>query len=127
MQAYVKNSVKAVELYLKAFGAELGYHVFHPDGTYLHAELMRNGKLFLAVSEAGENFNTEVIPKYPVMNFPAEFETAAGVQNAYAVLSERSPIRTPLRALPWSDCCADIVDQFGVYWYLTVPQHRPEE
>jgi uncharacterized glyoxalase superfamily protein PhnB len=49
------------------------------------------------------------------------------VRKAYAVLSESAAVCTPLRVLPWSDCCADLVDRFGVYWYLTVPQHRPAE
>lgn len=31
---YVKNSPKAVELYKKAFGLELGYHVMNGDNTY---------------------------------------------------------------------------------------------
>ena len=127
MQVYVKGSDKAVELYQRAFGAVMGYNVRNSDGTFLHAELMRNGEFFLAVSEAGDNFNTEVIPKYPVMNFSVEFENAEAVRKAYEVLSENSPICTPIRVLPWSNCCADIVDRFGVYWYITVSQHRPAE
>ena len=127
MQVYVKGSDKAVELYQRAFGAVMGYSVRNSDGTYLHAELMRNGEFFLAVSEAGDNFNTEVIPKYPVMNFSVEFENEEAVRKAYQVLSENSPICTSIRVLPWSDCCADIVDRFGVYWYITVPGHRPAE
>jgi PhnB protein len=125
MQVYVKGSQQAVEMYQSAFGAEMGYNVRNPDGTFMHAELMRNGQFFLAVSEAGDDFNTAVIPKYPVMNFSVEFENEAAVRKAYQVLSENSPICTSIRVLPWSDCCADIVDRFGVYWYITVPGHRP--
>lgn len=127
IQAYVKGSMDAVELYKKAFGAELGYNVLNSDGSYYHAELMRSGKIFLAVSEIGENFNTDVIPKYPNMNFGIVLNNEEAVRKAYSVLSEGASICTPLRALPWSDLCADVVDRFGVYWYITVPQHRPAE
>lgn len=127
IQAYVKGSIDAVELYKKAFGVELGYNVRNPDGSYFHAELMLNGKVFLAVSEIGENFCTDVIPKYPNMNFGIVLDDEKTVRKAYSVLSEDAAICTPLRALPWSDLSADIVDRFGVYWYLTVPQHRPAE
>jgi uncharacterized glyoxalase superfamily protein PhnB len=88
---------------------------------------MLSGKLFLAVSEIGENFYTDVIPKYPNMNFGIVLNNEEAVRAAYSVLSEDAPICTPLRALPWSDLSADVVDRFGVYWYLTIPQHRPAE
>lgn len=127
IQAYVKGSIDAVELYKKAFGAELGYNVLNPDGGYFHAELMLNGKVFLAVSEIGENFCTDVISKYPNMNFGIVLDSEEAVREAYSVLSEGASICTPLRTLPWSDLSADVVDCFGVYWYLSVPQHRPAE
>ncbi len=125
--AYVKGSIDAVELYKKAFGAELGYNVLNPDGGYFHAELIRSGKVFLAVSEVGENFCTDVIPKYPNMNFGIVLDDEEAVREAYKILSEDAVMCTPLRILPWSDLSADVVDRFGVYWYLTVPQHRPTE
>jgi PhnB protein len=127
IQAYIKGSIDAVELYKKAFGAELGYNVLNPDGGYYHAELMISGKPFLAVSEIGENFCTDVIPKYPNMNFGIVLDDEKAVRKAYSVLCEDAAICTPLRVLPWSDLSADVVDRFGVYWYLTVPQHRPAE
>ncbi|HML22600.1 MAG TPA: VOC family protein [Aggregatilinea sp.] len=127
IQIYAKGSVEAVEFYQRAFGAELGYNVKHPDGTFLHAEIMVNGESFLAVGEAGDDFMTEVFPKYPAMSFGMVLDDEDAVRKAYEVLSEGAAVCTPLRVLPWSDCCADIVDRFGVYWYLTVPQHRPAE
>jgi len=126
IQAYVKGSVDAVELYKRAFDAELGYNVRSSDGSYFHAELMRNGKPLLAVSEVGEDFITDVPAKYPNMSFGVVLDDEEAVRRAYGALSEGAPICTPLRTLPWSDLCADVVDRFGVYWYLTVPQHRPE-
>lgn len=127
IQVYVKGSLEAVALYKKAFEAELEYNVLNPEGGYFHAELSVNGKLFLAVSEVGENFNTDVFPQYPNMNFGIVLDDEEALQNAYSVLSGGAAIKTPLRTLPWSDLCADIVDRFGIYWYLTVPQHRPDK
>jgi PhnB protein len=127
IQVYAKGSGEAVEFYKKAFGAELGYHVLNPDGGYFHAELTINGKPFLAVSEIGEDFNTEVVPKYPNMNFGVILDNTEAVRQAYSILSDGAATKTALRALPWSDLCADVVDRFGVYWYLSVPQHRPAE
>lgn len=127
IQAYVKGSIDAVELYKKAFGAEVGYNVLNPDGGYYHAELIRSGKVFLAVSEIGENFCTDVIPKFPNMNFGIVLEDEEAVRKAYNILSEDAATCTPLRVLPWSDLSADVVDRFGVYWYISVPQHRPTE
>ena len=39
MQAYVKGSDKAVELYQKAFNAKLISEYKNEDGSYIHAEL----------------------------------------------------------------------------------------
>jgi PhnB protein len=126
VQAYVKGSADAVELYKRAFGVELGYHVRNSEGGFFHAELERNGRPFLAVSEVGKDFIMDVTAKYPNMSFGVVLDDEEAVRRAYGALSEGAPICTPLRTLPWSDLCADVVDRFGVYWYLTVPQHKPE-
>ncbi len=28
--------------------------------------------------------------------------------------------------LPWSPLAATVMDRFGVRWYITLPQHRPD-
>lgn len=61
------------------------------------------------------------------MNFGIVLDDEEAVREAYKILSEDAVMCTPLRILPWSDLSADVVDRFGVYWYLTVPQHRPTE
>ena len=119
---YVKNSVEAVELYKKAFCLDLGYHVKNPDGTYFHSELYKNGKEFLSVVEA-PNGN---IGEYTVQ-LGVTFADEAEVRKAYALLSEGGTIKTPIGPLPWSPCAADVIDKFGVWWYITVPQHRPPD
>jgi PhnB protein len=29
--------------------------------------------------------------------------------------------------LPWSPLATIVMDKFGVRWYITLPQHRPED
>lgn len=119
---YVKNSVDAVELYKEAFGLELGYHVRNPDGTYFHSELYKDGQEVLSVVESSNNYMEEKIVQLSV-----SFDSEAAVEKAYALLSEGGTIKTPLGPLPWSPCAADVIDRFGVWWYITAPQHYPPD
>jgi PhnB protein len=123
-QVYVRGSAEAVRLYLKAFGLTLEYHVLNDDGSFFHAELFSDGEFFLAVSEASTDVPAGFIPP---MQFGVEFKDEAGVLNAFELLKPGAAITLPVGRLPWSDCCASLVDSFGVNWYLTVPQHKPEE
>lgn len=122
MGLYVKNSVEAVELYKEVFGLELGYHVKNPDGTYFHSELYKDGQEFLSVVESSNNYMEENIAQLGV-----SFDSEAAVEKAYALLSKGGTIKTPLGPLPWSPCAADVIDRFGVWWYITAPQHYPPD
>lgn len=132
IQVYVKGSTEAVAEYQQAFGASLGYHVQNSDGTYMHAELAVDGKNFLAVSEAATDIGHRLLQEYspeqyPPMNFGVVLADEAAVRQAYDVLSAEGLVLLPLGKLPWSDCCANVIDRFGVFWYLSVPQHRPDD
>ncbi|MDF2906005.1 MAG: 3-demethylubiquinone-9 3-methyltransferase [Herbinix sp.] len=125
LQAYIIGSVEAVEFYQKAFGAILGYHVKHKDGTFMHAELYLDGQLLLALSEAGSSVGFENMSRYspgdyPTMNFCVSLESEDLVKKAYETLVEGGNILLPLGPLPWSACCANVVDRFGVFWYISV-------
>ncbi len=48
---YIKNTKEAVVFYQEAFGMTLGYYEKFPDGTYMHAELQKDGITIFAVSE----------------------------------------------------------------------------
>ena len=130
-QVYIKGSAEAVELYMKAFGAELGYNVRNDDGSYYHAELSMDGRPMLAVSEAKSDIGiadkSKYTPEcYPPMQFGVTLSGERDVAMAYDILKEGANILLPLGKLPWSDCCASLVDKFGVCWYLSVRQHRPD-
>lgn len=52
-QVYVKNSLKAAQMYCNAFGAEITRAYMNEDKTaYEHCELSVNGEGFLALAEA---------------------------------------------------------------------------
>ena len=125
MQAYVKGSADAVAFYQKAFGAKLGYNVLNTDGTYIHAELYVDGQMLMAVSESNssvglENINRHSSSDYPTMNFGINLDSEEAVKKAYEVLIEGGNILLPLGPVPWSTCCANVIDKFGVFWYISV-------
>jgi PhnB protein len=126
---YVKNSVEAVAFYMEAFGMTLGYHARHPDGTFLHAELHKDGREIFAVSESSDDAVVQAMlaAHPPTMSYGIDFQSRAEVDKAFAMLADGGHVLRPLGALPWSPWSADVVDRFGVYWYITLPQHRPED
>lgn len=119
---YVKNSVKAVELYQNVFGLELGYYVKNPDGSFYHSELNKNGKGFLSVVEASKDKADESF-----VQLGYEFDTPEEVKRAFDLLKEGGKIDMPVGELPWSPCAASVYDKFGVWWYLSSSSHRPPE
>lgn len=117
---YVKNSPRAVELYRKAFGLELGYHVKNEDGTYFHSELTQREQEVLSVVEAKPEWENPV-------ELGLTFETREALERAFAVLKEGGAVELEPCELPWSPWAAGVRDRFGVRWYLTLRQHLPAE
>ena len=120
---YVKNSPKAVALYQSAFDLELGYHVLNKNGTYFHSELHRNGKPFCSVVEAIHDTYTAIHP----IELGVQFDTRDELARAFSLLSDGGNIELEISELPWSPCAAIVIDPFGIRWFLTMPQHKPEE
>ena len=125
---YVKNSVEAVDFYMDAFGMTLGYNAKHDDGSFLHAELQKDEKSIFAVSE---NKDEEIVrsmlaAKQPTMSCGINLDNDDELHHAYNILSEGGHVLRELGSLPWSPSSADIVDKFGVCWYIYVSQHRPD-
>lgn len=123
LQAYIQKSVEAVDFYQRAFGASLGSHVRNADGTFMHAELELDGQLLMALSESGsavgsENMKRHSPADYPTMNFCVCLGSEEAVKKAYDILIEGGIILLPLGPLPWSSCCANVIDRFGIFWYI---------
>ena len=121
---YINNTLEAVEFYQEAFGLSLGYNEKFPDGTYMHAELQKNGVNVFAVSESQNNVLVSAMRKFaknevsPTTSVGLKFDTEDEIKLAYNMLVAEGVIRRPLGPLPWSVCSADVLDKYGVYWYI---------
>ncbi len=123
-QVYVKNSFEAAKMYCKAFGAEITRAFVSADGTaYEHCELSVNGEGFLAVAEATNPCDIDIVHKYKweTMTFNVfEMGSEEAVFNAFAVLREGGVVIEPIHEVPWSSCCATVIDKFGVCWWISI-------
>ena len=124
--AYIRNTSEAVGFYLDAFGLTLGYHEKNPDGSYLHAALMQDGQEIFCVSEAQNDalvqmmLQSDIRDKRPTMSYGVTLDSEEAVRHAFAKLRQGGTVMLPIGALPWTACAAEVVDKYGVYWYLTV-------
>ncbi len=118
MQVYVKGSNKAVELYQRAFDAELVASYPHNDGTYMHAELNVYGQI-LAISETQKS---EEIITGTTMQFCLHFGEGKEdlVQKAYNELKDGAKILYPLSPCEFSVLMVDIIDKYGIRWCIFV-------
>jgi len=115
MQAYVKESGKAVEFYRMAFDAELISSVPNPDGTYYHAELDIFGQI-LALSES---INDKSIPGN-TMQFCLHLgeDQEPLLLQIYEALKDGAEILTPLGPCPYSKLLFILIDRFGINWCI---------
>lgn len=123
-QVYVINSIEAVETYCRAFGAKVTFEIQNETQTaYEHSELSVNNEPILAVAEASEAYDVSVIHrmKWQTMTFNAfELGSADAVENAFNVLSEGGVVIEKIHELPWSKCCATVIDKYGVCWWISI-------
>lgn len=126
---YVKNSREAVELYRMAFVLELGYHVLNDNGTYYHSDLLKNGQSFISVAEAGNTYIAHEIDPHHIN--PVEIgytvESKEEFDRVFSVLKENGTVLLDVCVLPWSPRAAVVQDQYGIRWFITLPQHRPAD
>ena len=123
-QVYVNNSVEAAEMYCRAFGAEVTRAFWNEDKTaYEHCELSVDGEGFLALAEAKGPCNVALIHemKWETMTFNVfEMGTEEKVHRAFEVLKEGGVVLEDIHELPWSRCCATVIDKYGVCWWVSV-------
>ena len=126
---YIHNTLSAVDFYRNAFGMTLGYNAKHDDGTYLHAELARGGRTIFAVSENREMDIVQAMlaTRQPTMSLGVNLDTDDELRHAFEILAAGGHVLREPGALPWTPLAADVVDKYGVCWYIFVSQHRPEE
>lgn len=123
-QVYVKNSMEAIEMYCKAFGAEVTFEIKNEaKDAYEHCELSVNGDLFLAVPEAANPCDISVVHReqWQTMTFNVfEMGSEEAVHKAFHVLKEGGVVVNPIHELPWSTCCATVIDKYGVCWWISI-------
>lgn len=125
---YTKNSKEAVTFYCNVFELELDYHVLDNEGNYFHAELLKDGDPLLAISEA----NDANLPNGFSLSYsnPVELGYTVNSDNEFyrivSILKEEGKVITEVCSFQWSPLAAVIMDKFGVRWYITLPQHRPD-
>lgn len=121
---YIHNTREAADFYQRAFGLTLGYTAPNPDGSYLHASLCRDGREVFAISESANPALLELLRRAdihtnrPIANLGLDFPTEAEVRHAFALLVEEGTVTLPLQSLPWCSLAAEVVDKYGVYWYI---------
>jgi uncharacterized glyoxalase superfamily protein PhnB len=92
----------------------------------MHAALLKDGEEIFAVSESRNDAFVDFMLKStleksrPTMSYGINFDSEEEVKKAYDVLAEEGTVLLPLGSLPWSSCCADVIDKYGIYWYITV-------
>ncbi len=121
---YIHNTLEAAERYQHAFGLTLGYHAMNPDGSYLHASLCRDGQEVFAISESRNDAlvnllrQADIHTNRPVANLGLDFPTEDEVLHAFAMLAKDGTVTLPLQSLPWCPLAGEVVDKYGVYWYI---------
>lgn len=123
-QVYVKNSIEAVKMYCDAFGAEVTYEIKNEtNDAYVHCELSVNGEPFLAASEAENPCDISVVhkEKWQTMTFNVfEMGCEEAVYKAFDILRDGGVVIEPIKELPWSKCCATVIDKYGVCWWISI-------
>ena len=123
-QVYVKNSIEAAKTYCKAFGAEITLEMKNGTGTeYEHCELSVDGERFLALSEAQNPCDVAFVHKmkWETMTFNVfEMCTEERVRRAFDVLRDGGVVLEEIHEVPWSKCCATVIDKYGVCWWIAI-------
>lgn len=121
---YIYNTLEAADFYQRAFGLTLGDTALNPDGSYLHAALCRDGREVFAISESRNDAlaallrRADIHANRPIANLGLNFPTPEEVRHAFALLAEEGTVTLPLQSLPWCPLAAEVVDKYGVYWYI---------
>jgi len=113
--ACVVGSLEAVELYCRAFHAEVNCCYVDSTGKFVeHAELTINNQTFLSVMEIPEAQTGNT------MYFFFSFDDEKSIEEAYEVLKEGAEIREALGPCEWCRLLTDLTDKYGMRWLLNV-------
>jgi PhnB protein len=122
---YVNNIKEAFAFYGKALGmVAVPYHGYDI--------LTLDGKHFFHIFEAAPTAQGIPMPSSQfhqvLLKACVEVTTADEVKAATeALAADGGKINDPPRPLPWSPCAADVVDKYGIEWFISTPMFAPPE
>ena len=123
-QVSVQDSLEAARTYCRAFGAEITLEIRNADGSaYEHCELSVDGEGFLALAEARNPCDVAFVHKmkWETMTFNVfEMGSEEKVLRAFDVLRDGGVVLESVHELPWSRCCATVIDRYGVCWWISI-------
>ncbi len=125
---YVKGGAEAVELYKEAFRLEAeGEPWLDDEGFIVHQALVRNGELFLSVSENKylpdgfiELYSADVCP---IMLFCVYYRNEEDLRRTFELLCKAAKKYTEIQA-EGEDIICEVIDKFGVFWHLRFPKDQ---
>ena len=127
IHVYVQNALEAIELYIKAFDIEPeGEPWLDDEGKLIHQNLLRDGELFIGVSEnhhMPDGFISNYFDVCPSMLFCVYFRNEGDFRRAVEVLSESKISSTGIEK-EGDDIICDVIDKYGVSWHLRIPKNQ---
>lgn len=116
MQVYVKDSKKAVDKYVTAFGGEILSKHMNEVGGYYHCEI-KIDNVVLALSEVDDVIISDSLN---VMQFCLHYnqDEATKIHHAFQILGENSTVHFPLGSTDYAKVMVDFTDEFSVRWCL---------
>ncbi len=129
---FAGNCEKAIELYKKAFGADIGCLLHYSDANkadwdkkltpeqenYIyHAELFIGDQRIMMC----DNMDVDFV-KSTALSLTITFDTKEEVKQAYDILREDSITIYPMHSTTYSSCEVVFIDKFGFRWGLMTEQ-----
>jgi uncharacterized glyoxalase superfamily protein PhnB len=113
----VRDAARAIDFYVRAFGAEEVSRMAGPDGTIMHAEI-RIGDSVVMLGEENEQWGT-LSPLSTKGTHGSLHVYVADVDAAFArAVGAGATVRYPLENAFWGDRYGKVTDPFGHEWGL---------
>lgn len=75
----------------------------------------------MAVSEAPDTCDVSNKSTWQTMAFNVyDMGNEEVVRNAYDILREGGTVIDPLGTCDWNSCCSNLIDKFGVFWWIAM-------
>lgn len=105
--------VEAIELYRRAFGAEVGPVLLGDDGSVYHAEMTIGGQRVMLC----DNRDVPFAPSAS-LSLAVTMDSDAAIQHAFDVLCEGGRVLYPIERTSYASSFASVFDRFGFRWVL---------